>query len=198
MRVLITGATGCLGRNLCQHLQAHGYSVLGTGRNAAIGDSLQNEGIDFRAGDLLQAESINGLVKDCETVIHCAALSSAWGKSEDFIQANVVATENLIAACLKQNVRRFIHVSTTSVYFNYRDRFGILETEPVAHPMVNAYAATKYQAELRVQAANARGLETIIIRPRGIFGPYDRNLFPRILKAAASCKRASVIEGGKT
>ncbi|MEI7668886.1 MAG: NAD(P)-dependent oxidoreductase [Pseudomonadota bacterium] len=184
MRVLVTGATGGLGRNLCEHLMVHNYSVLATGRNLVIGKSLKDGGINFQPCDLLNIESLDKLVSGCEVIVHCAALSSAWGKLEDFVQANVVATENLLAACLRQKVRRFIYVSTASVYFNNNKCFGILETDNIVQPMVNLYAATKYQAELLVQVANAKGIETIIIRPRGIFGAYDQNLFPRILKAA--------------
>jgi len=189
MRILVTGATGCLGRNLCRHLHEQGYSVLGTGRNTTIGSELRNQGIDFQQCDLSQPDFPDDLLDGCDVVVHCAALSSAWGRIEDFVQANVIATKNLLAACFRKDIRRFVYISTTSVYFNYKDRFGIAETDHLADhladPMVNAYAATKYQAECLVQNANSGGMPTIIIRPRAIFGPYDRSLFPRIIGVAA-------------
>lgn len=185
MNVLVTGATGGLGRNLCAHLLSHGYTVRATGRNKTAGESLAAKNCTFISADLLTLSLLPALVKDCDAVIHCAALSSPWGSPNDFKSANVTVTSNLIETCIRNKVKRFVHVSTSSVYFNFKDRLGIKETDIVASPFANYYAATKYEAELEVQKAASRGLETVIIRPRGIFGSHDSVVFPKIIHAGS-------------
>ncbi|MBP7759291.1 MAG: NAD(P)-dependent oxidoreductase [Alphaproteobacteria bacterium] len=185
MNVLVTGATGGLGRNLCAHLLSHGFTVRATGRNKIAGESLAGKNCTFISADLFDASSLPALVKDCDAVIHCAALSSPWGSLADFKSANVTVTQNLVEACIRNKVRRFVHVSTSSVYFNFKDRLGIKETDIVASPFANHYASTKYEAELEVQKAALRGLETVIIRPRGIFGPHDSVVLPKIIHAGS-------------
>ena len=183
-KILVTGATGCLGRNLCSALRQAGYTITATGRNSTIGQHLAVEGVTFQACDLTDRDAVLTLLQDHSHVVHCAALSSAWGPDEHFRQANEVATANLVTACLKHHVRRFIHISTTAVYFDYRHRTAIRECDPLANPMVNAYARSKWRAEQIVLNAVNEGLEPLILRPRGIFGPYDQSLFPRLLRAA--------------
>lgn len=176
MKVIVTGATGFLGQRVCQKLKDRGYTVIALGRNQEIGNQL---GVPFISLDLrnkVEQASLEG-----DVVIHCAALSSPWGSKNDFMQNNVVATENMIQASLKNGIRRFIHVSTSSIYFDFMDRHLIKETDPLPSSFANHYAATKWLAEMAVD--NAEGLETITIRPRGIFGPGDTVLFPRLLRA---------------
>lgn len=176
LNVIVTGATGFLGQRLCQVLKQRGYGVTAIGRNREIGNRL---GVPFISMDLSQKVNQPSLKGD--VMIHCAALSSPWGSERDFMQNNVVATENVIEACMEYGIRRLVHVSTPSLYFNFTDRFDIKETDALPKTFANRYAATKYLAEKAVD--NAQDIETITIRPRGIFGPGDTVLFPRLLRA---------------
>src|SRR6185437_15399197 len=110
-----------------------------------------------------------------------AALSSPWGKYKDFYQANVLGTENLIKAAPKD--ARFIHVSSPSIYFDFSEKHNIKEDDPLPRKPVNYYVKTKLMAEALIDKAfNEQQLNVITIRPRAIFGPYDRAILPRILK----------------
>ncbi|CAI6082755.1 NAD-dependent epimerase/dehydratase family protein [Cohnella sp. JJ-181] len=182
-RALVTGATGSLGRAAALRLAGSGWEVTGVGRNAEAGRRLEADGIAFRRIDIgREPEEIAEACADQDYVIHCAALSSPWGRYRDFEAANVAGTAHVAAGCLRHGVRRLVHVSTPSVYFDYADRLLISETAALPRRPVNAYAATKLIAERIVQEASARGLDAVILRPRAIFGPEDGSLFPRLMR----------------
>lgn len=180
-RVVVTGATGFLGRATCHTLRAAGYTVLGTGRNAAAGAQLQAVGVQFVPADITDAETLTALCAGAQAVVHCAALCSPWGSYAEHYAANVRGTEAVLQACDRAAVSRLVHVSTPSLYFRRRDQFRIDERAPLPKPYVNHYTRTKALAEARVVAAP---LDCIILRPKAIFGPGDTTLMPRLIGAA--------------
>ena len=177
-KAIVTGATGGLGRNLVQTLLAQGWQVAACGRNAEIGKMLDTE---FHAFDLSDRNQTLKAFSNADIVFHCAALSSPWGRYEDFYRANVTATQNVLAAMRQHHIGKLIHVSTPSIYFDYLDQHKVPETFISRH-FVNDYAYTKFLAEQEVAAAT--DLSSVIIRPRGIFGEYDTAVLPRLLKIA--------------
>ena len=185
MKTLVTGATSGLGANAARYLAAQRQAVRATGRDRRAGQALEAEGIEFVPVDLANAaaKDIDRLLDGIDIVWHCAALSSPWGRYEDFHQANMTATTRLAERAAQRGVRRFVHISTPSLYFDYRHRVDIPETFRPAR-YVNHYANTKAQAEasLRPIALSYPGTTVAILRPRAIFGPHDRVLLPRILR----------------
>ncbi|MGL1904361.1 MAG: NAD-dependent epimerase/dehydratase family protein [Fibrobacterales bacterium] len=186
MKVLITGGTGFLGKATCYYLKEKGYSVSALGRNETIGSALQADGILFHKVDLLDTLQVNEVIAQYTVVVHCAALSSSWGKYKTFYNNNVVATENVIAACLKNNITRLIHISSPSIYSCFIDRYDISENDPLPSRSLNNYIATKIIAEKRIKSAYAQGLSVITLRPQALFGPEDPAIFPRLIKANSS------------
>jgi nucleoside-diphosphate-sugar epimerase len=168
---LVTGGTGFLGGRLVRRLHADGWRVTVIGRNETIGRTLEDSGIRFIRADLADAAAV-----------HSGARSSPWGRYADFYNDNVLATQNVVTACERQKISRLIHVSTPSIYFDFTDRLNISESQPPAKP-ANHYVRTKLLAEAAVDAAAARGLAAITLRPRAIFGPGDTTLFPRLIRA---------------
>lgn len=197
MKILVTGATSGLGRSLVEYLHSNQYNVVATGRNLKAGNELQQLGIDFFSCDLGRTKPESNSLHDVDCVVHCAALSSPWGKYHDFHNANVVATEHIIDVCRKYYIKRLIHISTPSVYFNFEDRFNIRETDPLADKPANTYVTTKLIAEKIVMQANSPELETICLRPRGIIGPYDRAIVPRLLRLYKLNDTIPLINGGR-
>ncbi|MGF6721761.1 nucleoside-diphosphate-sugar epimerase [Paraburkholderia sp. GAS41] len=185
MTILVTGATSGLGRNAAAFLAQQGSNVRATGRNRAAGESLQAPGMAFVPLDLASAANteLDSLLHGVDTVWHCAALSSPWGAWSDFHAANVLATTRLAQTAVTHGVRRFVHISTPSLYFDFNHRLDIEETFRPAR-YVNHYASTKAQAEdvIREVAATHPDTTFVMLRPRGIFGPHDRVLLPRILR----------------
>lgn len=182
MKVLVTGATGFLGMKVAKRLASMGFDVTGTGRNERIGKEIIKNGITFIPSALDNRDSILALCEKQDYVIHCGALSSPWGKYKDFYQANVIGTQNVIEGCLKWKVKRLIHISTPSIYFHYDKRIDVKENQALPNKFVNHYAKTKYLAELEIDKAFQKGLATITLRPRALFGPGDQAIFPRLIK----------------
>lgn len=184
MKILVTGATSGLGRNCVDFLLKNNVEVTCIGRNVSEGEVLSDAGATFYAIDLSNKDSLNqlGIFKQFDAIWHCAALSSPWGKSEDFERHNIKATINLLDFARTSNTRRFIHISTPALYFDYKHRYEIKESFRAKIP-VNDYVRTKLEAEQHVleAATNNKDIHYTILRPRAIFGPYDRVLLPRLL-----------------
>ena len=181
MGVLVTGATGFLGSHLAMALAADG--VIATGRDRAKLATLAAEGL--RTAELDLSEPVPAAMQDrigpLTALVHCAGLSSPWGRDADFEAANVRGTVNALDLATSLGAKRFVHISTASVYFQWRDQDGLTEDQTAPH-FVNAYARTKHAAE---QAVLARpDLSPIILRPRGIYGAGDTALLPRLLRVA--------------
>lgn len=181
--VLVTGATGGLGRIAVAHLRAAGRAVVATGRNRVIGAHLEQLGARFAVTDLA-TDPLAPLFDGVESVWHLAALSAPWGTREAFESANVTSTRRLLAAARKAGAARFLYASTPSIYTEACDRLSLSETSPLPPRAVNHYAATKLAAERAVLAAAGEGFACLALRPRAIVSPYDSVLLPRLLRAA--------------
>ena len=199
MKILITGATGFLGKRLAQQLVQEKTitHIRTTGRNETAGSALLALGTTFVKGDLETAGFVKELTKNIDVVVHSAALAAPWGRYEDFYKANILATQHLLEAAEQQGVQRFIHISTPSIYFNGKDRLDIHEDDPLPRTFTNFYAQTKFEAEKLVNQAFTRGFATVILRPRAIIGAGDLTLMPRLL-AARQSGRLRIIGDGNT
>ena len=180
MKALVTGATGFLGGALTRRLYSMGWHVTALGRNVSKLKNMESEGLRVLPLDLKEKDAMADICKDQDIVFHCAAFPSPWGNFEAFYQANVIGTRNVIRGCEQYKVKRLVHVSTPSLYFGYASRVNVKETDELPEPVSN-YSATKILAEQEVDEAFARGLPTIAIRPRAIFGPGDTVIFPRLI-----------------
>ncbi len=184
--IVVTGATGFLGSHYTDWALSQGYHVRANGRNPVEGRELEKKGAEFVALDLARAseEELAALVSGADSVVHCAALSSVWGRFENFRLANVVATQKIANASLRANIRRFVHISSPSIYIFPADRLGIREEDPLPENKINFYAETKALAEKVIDESTASGLPAITLRPQGIFGIGDRAILPRIIRVA--------------
>ncbi|MDN4494848.1 NAD-dependent epimerase/dehydratase family protein [Ureibacillus aquaedulcis] len=181
--MLVTGATGFLGQHLVKRLAEDGFKVTAIGRNRTIGSTLPQE-VRFVEVSLEDRNGIFQVMQNQDVVIHCGALSSVWGKYEDFYNTNVFGTQNMVDAALFYSIKRFVHVSTPSIYFSLQERskINVKEDSALPNPAVNNYAKTKRMAEEVVDEAFNHGLPTITIRPRALFGPGDNAIIPRLIK----------------
>ena len=195
MKILVTGATGCLGGVTARKLAAMGHAVTGTGRNLANGEALVASSVTFKPADLNDRPTMRELVSRHDAVLHCGGLSSAWGSEAAFRRANVDGTRIIVEAACETGAR-LVFVSSPSIYFDFTDRIGIKEDRLPARRPVNAYAASKIAAEGLIAEAASSGLDAAILRPRAIFGETDQALLPRFLRAAGK-GYLPLIDGGR-
>jgi len=116
---------------------------------------------------------------------------------QDFEAANVRATQMLAQASIAQGVPRFVHISTPSIYFDFRHRVQVQESHRAAR-FANAYAATKARAEVLItgMAESHPDTKFVILRPRALFGPHDRVILPRLLALLHQRRGVLPLPGG--
>jgi len=182
LKALVTGGGGFLGSAIVKALLKRGDQV----RTIQRGDYpfLQELGAEVHQGDITRFEDINEAVKNCDVVFHVAAKAGVWGDYNDYYQANVIATKNVIEACRKNKVANLVYTSTPSVVFDGNSEEGINETMSYSRNFFNAYQKTKAEAEQRVINVNSESLKTVSLRPHLIWGPGDNHLVPRVINRA--------------
>ena len=177
MKVLITGATGFLGKYVVEELKNNGYQVVAFGRNEKIGKALIDSNVEFFKGDIENKEDLLRAFQGCSAVIHAAALSTVWGKWNNFYKVNVLGTRNIVEICEKQGLK-LVFVSSPSIYAGAKDQLDVKENEAPKDNNLNFYIKSKIMAENIIKNSK---LNYMIIRPRGLFGIGDTSIIPRLL-----------------
>ncbi len=177
-RIFVTGGSGFVGGATIRHFVSKGDDVRAMSRSEKSDAAVQKLGAAAIRCDLENVTA--GLIGNAEAVVHCAAFVEQWGPKDAWRKFNVDGTARMLTAARAAGVKRFIHVSTESVLWRGQSLRNVDETYPLAPNSPYPYAATKAQAEQLVKAANAPGFETIILRPRFIWGPGDTTLMPTI------------------
>lgn len=194
MKILVTGASGFIGGRFARFALEQGLEVRINGRRPDAVKHLVECGAEFIQGDLSESVLVQRLCQDVDAVVHCAGAVGVWGSYQHFYQANVAVTENVVEGCLRQSVRRLLHLSSPSIYFDGQAHVGIKE-EQVPKRFSDHYGATKYLAEQRVFEAQKFGLEVIAYRPRFVTGAGDTSIFPRLINMQRK-GRLSIIGSG--
>ncbi|MDQ3990848.1 MAG: NAD-dependent epimerase/dehydratase family protein [Actinomycetota bacterium] len=165
-RVFITGALGFIGRALSVHYRSLGAEVRGVDVAAGGADGIV-------AGDVTTPGPWRERVVGCDLVVHTAALVSMRSGTDPFWRANVVGTRTALDAAAAAGARRFLHLSTVTVFgFDFPD--GVDERHPV-RPNGVPYVDTKIASEQLVLQAHAAGeLECTVVRPADVYGPGSR------------------------
>lgn len=176
--ILVTGASGFLGRALVNRLRESGKRIRVLVRRP-IPDWDADPDLQIVYGDLGDPAVVDRAVQGVSTVYHVGAAMK--GGIADFHSATVVGTQNVVDASLKYGIRRLVHVSSISV-LDYAGHRGAPMTEdsPIEpHPeWRGAYTESKVRAEAIVLKAIRNGLPATIVRPGQIFGPGAEMLPP--------------------
>lgn len=198
MKCLVTGGGGFLGRAIVEQLVARGDEVRSFGRGEY--PELTALGVEVVRGDIRDAAAVNAACARMDCVFHVAAIAGIGGPWTKFYEANVVGTENVVAACRTQGVPRLVYTSSPSVTFAGRDQCGVTEAEAVPDlgwlERNNChYSRSKAIAEAGVLAATVERLATCALRPHLIWGPRDQHLIPRLIARAKSGRLRRVGDG---
>lgn len=177
--ILVTGATGFVGRNLCPYLVERGHRVRALVRRTSDHAFLDPLGVEKAWGDLRDPASVTAAAEGCRAVIHAGAVFRFWGRREEFWAVNVQGTENALKAARQAGAQRFIHISTIAVVGRPPEGETITETTP-CRPQ-DAYQESKLEAERRALAfGRESGLPVIVLRPGAIYGPWSHYAFNRL------------------
>jgi nucleoside-diphosphate-sugar epimerase len=182
MKALVTGGGGFLGGAIVRQLRERGDAVRSFSRGSY--PALDAIGVEQVRGDLADAAAVTAAAAGCDVVFHVAARAGVWGPWDEYYQANFVGTENVLAACKANGVRRLVFTSSPSVTFAGIDQNGVNESEPYPTRFLAHYPHTKALAEQAVLAANGPDLATAALRPHLIWGPGDPHLIPRLVERA--------------
>jgi len=185
-RVLLTGATGFIGCRVAEILALRdGWHVRAVIHNPANASRLARLPVELIHGDLQNETTLREIMTGCDAVVHCA-VGTAWGQRQEVFKVTVDGTRKLAEAALAAGVKRFVHLSTISVYGNDSAMTGAIdETTPVKPASGSEYGESKAAAERAVQELVRRGLPGVIFRPARVFGPFSRIFIERPLAAIA-------------
>lgn len=195
MKLLVTGGGGFLGQALCRGLVQRGHEVVSFNRGHY--PPLDALGVRQLQGDLADADAVRAAAQGCVAIFHNAAKAGAWGSHDSYHRANVIGTDNVIAACRIHGIGQLVYTSSPSVTHRATHPVagGTAGTVPYGEHLKAPYAATKLLAEKAVLAANSASLATIALRPRLIWGPGDQQLLPRLAERARA-GRLRLVGGG--
>lgn len=182
MIALVTGGGGFLGTAILRQLRERHPDAELRSISRQRWPHLDDLQVQQHQADLADPAAVEAAAAGCELVFHVAARAGSWGAWEDFYDANVVGTENVIKACHATGARHLVYTSTPSVVFDGKDIEGANEDAPYPETYIAHYPHTKAIAERLVIAAHGDKLATVALRPHLIWGPGDTNLIPRILE----------------
>jgi len=179
MKILLTGATGFLARNLIPALEANGHELRALVLPSEDASWFHGRNVAVHAGDVRIAETLVEPIAGVDAVIHMAALMARWSPMAVHHAVHVIGTENVCRSALAAGVKRVVHLSSAITYTPGRGA-PIREDFP-QEPLHEPHAVTKALGDKLVQRMIAEeGLPAVIIRPEAMFGPNDRINFRRL------------------
>jgi nucleoside-diphosphate-sugar epimerase len=195
-RAFVTGGSGFIGGRLIERLRGEGLEVRALARSDAAAQSVGERGADPVRGDLGDIRALRDGAQGCDLFFHAAAKVEDWGDPADFERVNVTGTHDALAAAADAGVRRFVHVGTEAALLAGQPLVNATELTPLRPDSPALYSATKARAEQAVRDADRDGFETVVVRPRFVWGKGDTTLLPALVETVES-GRFRWIGGGR-
>jgi nucleoside-diphosphate-sugar epimerase len=192
----VTGGSGFIGGRLIGRLVGEGWRVRALSRSDSSAAKVSALGAEPVPGDLGDRAGMRAGADGCEYAFHAAAHLGEWGARDEFVRDNVEGTRNALEGSREAGVRRFVHVGTEAALLAGDPLVNVDEGAPLRPDSKALYPATKAMAEQAVRDANGAGFETVVVRPRLVWGPGDTTIVPS-LTAAVEHKRFAWIGGGR-
>jgi nucleoside-diphosphate-sugar epimerase len=186
-RAFVTGGSGFIGGRLIERLRAEGWSVRALVRSDRSAEAVRVRGAEPVKGNIADADSIREGAHGCGYAFHAAAHVGDWGPRKDFVRDNVLGTHNALAGTAAAGVRRFVHVGTEAALLAGQPLVNADESLPLRPDSPSLYPSTKALAEQAVRQANRPDeFETVVVRPRFVWGPGDTTVLPSLVNAVKS------------
>jgi nucleoside-diphosphate-sugar epimerase len=179
----VTGGSGFIGGHLIRRLLSEGWSVRALARSEHSASTVRERGAEPVRGDLDENAAMRAGAEGCALAFHAAAHLGEWGSREEFMRVNVQGTKNALDACRQAGVRRFVHVGTEAALIAGQPLVNVDERAPLRPDSKALYCATKALAEQAVRDASGNGFETVVVRPRLVWGAGDTTILPSVVEA---------------
>ncbi len=192
MKVLVTGASGLLGRTVATILHERGDEVTTMQRRSSPGPWRE------RLGDVADPSAVRHAVAGQDAVLHLAAKVDVVGPLADYVHANVEGTRVVLDEASRAGVRRLVQVSSPSVAHAGHSVAGVGAEPADPERARSRYARTKAASELLALAADAPadgGLAVLVVRPHLVWGPGDTQLIGRLVERARAGRLVVVGSG---
>ncbi len=185
-KILITGGQGFVGRALVDHFADQGHEVI-------CADMIENafrDDVRFITLDIRDADAVLAACEGLDSIIHNASLvHTKHNREEDVWAVNLGGTENMLAACQRHGIARFVYISSASAVYEGQDIENGDETLPYSRISQAPYADSKIAAEKLALAFSGTGpTQVCAIRPHVVFGAGDNRFIPAILDKARQGK----------
>lgn len=171
MSILLTGATGFIGRRLVEELIKQDEEVHILCRPTSDISGLDDPRISIFSGDVTNIESISIAMKGCDRVYHLAALAKNWAPNPDiFDKINVTGTNNILSVAEKLSVEKVV-ITSTSMTLKSSEEDPVNESDGRAEHILTDYARSKARSEDSAMKFCERGLGVVFVNPTRVFGP---------------------------
>jgi nucleoside-diphosphate-sugar epimerase len=190
MNILVTGATGFIGRHLASRLAKGGYPVRCLVRESSDISCLKNLNVDLFYGDLLSRDSLECALDKVDLIYHLAGEVYSR-KKDDYYKGNILATQNLLEACKGKDGKRIIFLSSVGVYKPATTR-SLLTEESECEP-ITFYGKSKLRAEELIKKYNG---PWAIVRAPVIYGPFQPPVLNKFFLNALNKRKIYIIGDG--
>ena len=198
MQVLITGGTGFLGSHLADLLTRRGHAVTVLRRPTSSTAALDGLDVRYEVGDVADASSVRRAVAGHDIVIHAATGVSGHGTRLESHALNVEGARSVVPACLREGVKRLVHVSSIAAIGIPSD--ATPADEDFAFNLERSklhYYVSKHRAEDVVREGMAEGLDAVIVNPGSLWGPFGEVYRgSEIVRSVRGARRLRISPGG--
>lgn len=172
MKITITGATGHLGSAVLPELFRRNHVVKALVREKHY--SFEGMPVEMIHGDLLHTGTLHALMKDCDALIHCAAVISIHGDPLGMVhQTNVEGTRLAMETAKECGIKRVVHISSIHAFNQRPSDMELDEQREKVTEKAFAYDRSKKAGQEIALAMNQHGMEVLVVNPTSIVGPYD-------------------------
>jgi len=171
LKVLVTGGAGFLGRYIIEKLLAEKCEVVAIVKQSTDTSALDAQKVKLIYGDIRDKDFLKQAVHGIDVVVHAAA--TMWGSWDDFYAVNVESTKNLLELTRSKKLKRFVHISSVSVYDHSDVEDGHIFTEeaPYQERDHTFYSKSKMGAEQVIEEYREKHkIPTVILRPGALYG----------------------------
>jgi len=193
----VTGGSGFVGGALIRRLAGEGWTVRALARSDSSAAAVERAGAEAVRGDLDNVAAMATGADGADVFHHAAAKVEDFGPAADFERVTVQGTKNALEAARNAKVPRFVHVGTEAALMAGQPLVNVDETAPLRPDSPAPYPWSKAKAEQAVRDANGNGIETVVVRPRFVWGRGDTVLLPRMTEMVKRGQFAWIGGGGQ-